>query len=231
MMARTVAHAVVQRLSDWGVCRLFGYSDDGINTLFGALREGTGGVEFIQARHEESAAFMATAHHRYTGQLAGCVSTQGPGAVHLLNGLYDARLDHTPVVAIVGQQSSSVRGPGRTNNDLNEVTWEQREMEGDARSAASQDIPDFDYAKFAELLGFRGIRVDTADQAAAAWDEALSASGPVLIDARTDPDVPLLAPQVESTQAEHMYQALGAEGDPAQQARQLVAAQLGQQPG
>ncbi len=591
-MARTVAHAVVQRLSDWGVCRLFGYSGDGINTLFGALREGTGGVEFIQARHEESAAFMATAHHKYTGQLAGCVSTQGPGAVHLLNGLYDARLDHTPVVAIVGQQSSSVlgsayqqeidlpvlfqgvaefcqeirvpaqvpmlvdravrhalatRGPavlifphdvqqqqmpdelphkhgmvvtsadyraprivpaeedlrraaevlngglrtailigqgarsaaaqvievaerlgagvgyalqgkpvldnrlpfvtgptghlgstasfqlmqgcdsllmvgtnepwteflpppgqaravqididGRNlgaryptevnlqgdarltlaallpllfeqedrswraevenqvrrwrdtlavrgreptgrmnpmpvfdalstrlpdgavlsvdvgsatywyarqldlrpgmvanlsstlasmgcaipyaaaaklaypdrpvialvgdgamqmlgmnelltvsryrdrftdprfvvlvlhNNDLNEVTWEQREMEGDARFAASQDIPDFDYAKFAELLGFRGIRVESADQVAGAWDEALSASGPVLIDACTDPDIPLLAPHVESTQAEHMYQALGAEGDPAQRARQLVAAQLGQQPG
>jgi pyruvate dehydrogenase (quinone) len=110
MMARTVAHAVVQRLAEWGVCRLFGYSGDGINTLFGALREGTGGVEFVQARHEESAAFMATAHHKYTGQLAGCVSTQGPGAVHLLNGLYDAKLDHTPVVAIVGQQSSSVLG-------------------------------------------------------------------------------------------------------------------------
>jgi pyruvate dehydrogenase (quinone) len=591
MMGQTVAHAVVRRLADWGVCRIFGYSGDGINTLFGALREHTGGVEFIQARHEEAAAFMATAHHKYTGQLAGCVSTQGPGAVHLLNGLYDAKLDHTPVVAIVGQQSSSVlgsayqqeidlkilfqgvagdfcqeirvpaqvpmlvdravrhalatRGPavlifphdvqqqpmpdslphshgniatsaqyrpphivptaeeldvaanllasgarpailigqgaghasaevveiaerlgagiayalqgkpvvdnrlpfvtgptghlgstasyelmhgcdtllmvgtnepwteflpapgqaravqvdidGRNlgsryptevnlqgdaastlrallpmlstrsdrswrqeveaqvgrwremlaqraadpaarlnplvvfdglnarlpdravlsvdvgsatywyarqldlrpgmlgnlsstlasmgcaipyataaklahpdrpvialtgdgamqmlgmnelvtvaryrdvftdprfvvlvlhNNDLNEVTWEQREMEGDPRFDASQEIPDVDYAAFAKLLGFRGVRVESADQVAGAWDEALSADGPVLIDAYTDPDVPLLAPHMESTHVEHLYNGLANEGDPARRARELVESQLRQQ--
>jgi len=108
-MGEFVADAVVARLRAWGVRTIFGYSGDGINGLLGAVRR-AGAPEFIQARHEESASFMACAHAKYTGELAVCVSTQGPGAVHLLNGLYDAKLDHTPVLAIVGQQSSSVLG-------------------------------------------------------------------------------------------------------------------------
>jgi pyruvate dehydrogenase (quinone) len=115
------------------------------------------------------------------------------------------------------------------NNDLNEVTWGQREMEGDPRFAASQEIPDVDYARYAEMLGFRGIRVEAADQVTSAWDEALSADSPVLIDAYTDPDVPLLAPHMESAQVEHLYRGLGCEGGPAQRARELVNDQLGQQ--
>ncbi|WP_104160176.1 thiamine pyrophosphate-requiring protein [Arthrobacter sp. ZGTC212] len=106
-----VADLVVQRLQAWGVGRIFGYSGDGINPLMGALRR-AGGPEFVQARHEENAAFMAVGHAKYTGEVGVVVSTQGPGAIHLLNGLYDARMDSVPVVAVIGQQSLSVLGSG-----------------------------------------------------------------------------------------------------------------------
>lgn len=104
-----VADLLVDRLRAWGVPRLFGYSGDGINPFMGALRR-AGDPVFVQARHEENAALMAVAHAKYTGEVGVVTSTQGPGAVHLLNGLYDAKLDHTPVVAIVGQQQRSVLG-------------------------------------------------------------------------------------------------------------------------
>ncbi|WP_309070514.1 thiamine pyrophosphate-requiring protein [Arthrobacter sp.] len=106
---RLVADAVVERLTAWGVERVFGYSGDGINPVLGALRR-AGGPAFVQARHEENAAFMAVGHAKYTGGVGVMLSTQGPGAVHLLNGLYDARMDSVPVVALVGQQSQTVLG-------------------------------------------------------------------------------------------------------------------------
>src|SRR6195952_4440613 len=107
-----VADLVVQRLRDWGVTRLFGHSGDGINTVLGALRRAGDDLEFVQARHEENAALMAVGHAKYTGGVGVMTSTQGPGAVHLLNGLYDAKLDSVPVVAIVGQQETTVLGSG-----------------------------------------------------------------------------------------------------------------------
>ncbi|NUP60059.1 MAG: thiamine pyrophosphate-requiring protein [Pseudarthrobacter sp.] len=110
MTERTVADVIVERLRTWGVSRVFGYSGDGINGFMGALRRTEGQVEFVQARHEETAAFMAVGHAKYTGGVGVVTSTQGPGAVHLLNGLYDAKLDSVPVVAIVGQQSRTVLG-------------------------------------------------------------------------------------------------------------------------
>src|SRR3954463_12180825 len=109
MSERLVADLVVQRLTEWGVPRVFGYSGDGINAVMGALRR-AGRPEFVQARHEEAAAFMAVGHAQYTGGVGVCISTQGPGAVHLLTGLYDAKLDGVPVVAIMGQQERSVLG-------------------------------------------------------------------------------------------------------------------------
>src|SRR6195952_334481 len=105
-----VADLVVQRLRDWGVTRLFGHSGDGINTVLGALRRAGDDLEFVQARHEENAALMAVGHAKYTGGVGVVLSTQGPGAVHLLNGLYDAKMDSVPVVAIIGQQSTTVLG-------------------------------------------------------------------------------------------------------------------------
>ncbi|MFI7600189.1 thiamine pyrophosphate-requiring protein [Actinoplanes sp. NPDC049681] len=109
MAGRTVSDLLVERLSAWGVDRVFGYSGDGIDAVMGALRR-AGKPEFVQARHEEAAAFMAVGHAKYAGGPGVCLSTQGPGAVHLLNGLYDAKLDGKPVVAIVGQQASTVLG-------------------------------------------------------------------------------------------------------------------------
>ncbi|MFI5494157.1 thiamine pyrophosphate-requiring protein [Actinoplanes sp. NPDC051859] len=109
MAQRTVADLLVQRLAEWGVERVFGYSGDGIDPVLGALRQ-AGRPEFVQARHEEAAAFMAVAQAKYSDGPGVCLATQGPGGVHLLNGLYDAKLDSQPVVAIVGQQTSSVLG-------------------------------------------------------------------------------------------------------------------------
>jgi pyruvate dehydrogenase (quinone) len=107
---KTVSDFLVQRLSDWGVKRIFGYPGDGINGIMGALNRGSDKLEFIQVRHEETAAFMACAHAKFTGEVGVCLATSGPGAIHLLNGLYDAKLDHQPVVAIVGQQKRASLG-------------------------------------------------------------------------------------------------------------------------
>jgi pyruvate dehydrogenase (quinone) len=109
-MATTVGDFFWQRLHAWGVRRVFGYPGDGINGLIGALARARDKISFVQARHEEMAAFMAGAHAKFTGEVGVCLATSGPGAIHLLNGLYDARLDHMPVLAIVGQQARSALG-------------------------------------------------------------------------------------------------------------------------
>ncbi|HVJ35657.1 MAG TPA: thiamine pyrophosphate-requiring protein [Terriglobia bacterium] len=109
-MAQLVSDFIVERLHAWGVRRIFGYPGDGINGVFGALNRAKGRIEFIQARHEEMAAFMASAHAKFTGELGVCIATSGPGASHLLTGLYDARLDHMPVLAIAGQQARNALG-------------------------------------------------------------------------------------------------------------------------
>jgi pyruvate dehydrogenase (quinone) len=111
-MAELVADYVLKRLSKWGVHRVYGYPGDGINGFLGAFDRAEGDPEFIQARHEEMAAFMACAHAKFTDELGCCIATSGPGAVHLLNGLYDAKLDHAPVLAIVGQQKRMSLGAG-----------------------------------------------------------------------------------------------------------------------
>jgi pyruvate dehydrogenase (quinone) len=110
MSEQSVSDLIVDRLESWGVRRIFGYSGDGINAFMGALRRAKDRIEFVQARHEENAAFMAVGHAKYSGEVGVVTSTQGPGAVHLLNGLYDAKLDGVPVVAIIGQQTTSVLG-------------------------------------------------------------------------------------------------------------------------
>ncbi|MBU5611917.1 thiamine pyrophosphate-requiring protein [Geomonas azotofigens] len=101
---------LVQRLYEWGVRKVYGYPGDGINGVMGALNRDKEKVTFIQTRHEEEAAFMACAHAKFTGEVGVCIATSGPGAIHLLNGLYDAKLDHQPVVAIVGQQATTALG-------------------------------------------------------------------------------------------------------------------------
>jgi pyruvate dehydrogenase (quinone) len=106
-MSQTVGDYLLERLATWGVKRIYGYPGDGINGILGAFSRSSNGQrpEFIQTRHEEMAAFMACAHAKFTGEAGVCLATSGPGAIHLLNGLYDAKLDHQPVVAIVGQQA------------------------------------------------------------------------------------------------------------------------------
>src|SRR6188474_1309051 len=103
-MKQNVADFLVNRLLEWGVKRVFGLPGDGINGIMGAISRVQDKLEFIQVRHEEMAAFMACGHAKFTGEVGVCLATSGPGAIHLLNGLYDAKLDHAPVVAIVGQQ-------------------------------------------------------------------------------------------------------------------------------
>ena len=110
MSIPTTSDHLVRRLHEWGVRRVFGYPGDGINGLMGALQRAQGTIEFVQTRHEELAAFMACAHAKFTGEVGVCMATSGPGAIHLLNGLYDAQLDHQPVLAIVGQQARSALG-------------------------------------------------------------------------------------------------------------------------
>src|SRR5438067_10621509 len=109
-MAELVADYVLNRLREWGVHRIYGYPGDGINAFLGAFDRAGGDPDFIQVRHEEMAAFMACGHAKFTSEVGVCIATSGPGAIHLLNGLYDAKLDHQGVVAIVGQQARTALG-------------------------------------------------------------------------------------------------------------------------
>ncbi|GGM46405.1 thiamine pyrophosphate-requiring protein [Longimycelium tulufanense] len=109
-MAQLVADYVLRRLREWGVTHVFGYAGDGINGLLAAWERADNDPRFVQARHEELAAFEATGYAKFSGQVGVCTATSGPGAIHLLNGLYDAKLDHVPVVALVGQTARSAMG-------------------------------------------------------------------------------------------------------------------------
>src|SRR3954452_15465064 len=114
-MATTVSELLVDRLIDWGVDTIFGIPGDGINGVFEALRTRQERIRFIQVRHEESAAFAACGYSKYTGRLGVCIATSGPGGIHLLNGLYDAKFDGQPVLAI----------PGHTFHDLIGTHYQQ----------------------------------------------------------------------------------------------------------
>jgi pyruvate dehydrogenase (quinone) len=130
-MSQTVGDFIVERLHAWGVRRIYGYPGDGINGVFGALsraqsdakkdKKADHAIEFIQVRHEEMAAFMAAAHAKFTGELGVCIATSGPGASHLITGLYDARMDHMPVLAIAGQQARAALG-GHYQQELDLVS-------------------------------------------------------------------------------------------------------------
>src|SRR5947209_19246606 len=109
-MSQSVSDFILDRLSAWGVKRVFVYPGDGINGIIGAFRGREEKLELVQTRHEEMAAFMACAHAKLTGEVGVCMATSGPGAIHLLNGLYDAAMDHAPVVAIGGQQDRMAIG-------------------------------------------------------------------------------------------------------------------------
>ena len=109
-MSQNVSEFVWKRLHEWGLARVYGYPGDGVGGLDVALEKANGFMHYVQVRHEEMAAFMASAHAKFTGQPGLCYATSGPGAIHLLTGLYDAKMDHMPVVAIVGQQARTAIG-------------------------------------------------------------------------------------------------------------------------
>ena len=111
-MAKIASDVLIERLADWGVDTVFGLPGDGINGIMEGLRRNSDRVRFFLVHHEEAAAFMATAYAKATGRLGVCLATSGPGAIHLMNGLYDAKLDHVPVLAITGMQETSVLGTG-----------------------------------------------------------------------------------------------------------------------
>jgi pyruvate dehydrogenase (quinone) len=111
-MAQIASELLIERLADWGVDTVFGLPGDGINGIMEGLRRHSDRVRFFLVHHEEAAAFMATAYAKATGKLGVCLATSGPGAIHLLNGLYDAKMDHVPVLAITGMQETSVLGTG-----------------------------------------------------------------------------------------------------------------------
>ena len=112
-----VGDFIARRLREWGITRVYGYAGDGINGIIGGIQRAGNQPRFVPTPHEEVAALMACAHAKYTGEVGVCLGTSGPGAIHLLNGLYDATLDHQPVVAIVGQQSQMAIG-SRYQQDL-----------------------------------------------------------------------------------------------------------------
>src|SRR5918912_617122 len=167
-MAKTVADLVIERLIGWGVHTMFGLPGDGINGLFEALRTHQDALQFIQVRHEEAAAFAACGYAKYTGRLGVCIATSGPGGIHLLNGLYDAKLDGQPVLAITGhtfhdligtrqQQdvdldklfmdvtvyNQRVMGPAHVNNVVDEAVKTALSRRGVAHVTIPKDIQDW----------------------------------------------------------------------------------------
>ena len=120
-MSTNVSDFLIQRLNEWNIRRIYGFPGDGINGIIGAIGRAKDKVDYVQVRHEELSAFMACAHSKFTGEVGVCLATSGPGAVHLLNGLYDAKMDHQSVVAIVGQQARMAIG-GSYQQEIDLVT-------------------------------------------------------------------------------------------------------------
>ena len=172
-MSQSVASFMLSRLTEWGVKRVFGYPGDGINGLMGAWHDHEEELDFIQCRHEEIAAFAATAEAKLTGDVGVCMATSGPGAIHLLNGLYDAKLDHQPVVAIVGQQKRMSLG-GNYQQEVDLITL--------FKDVASEYVHVCMAPQQARQLIDRAIRIAKAERAVtcvivpsdiqeAAWEE------------------------------------------------------------
>ena len=135
-MGKTAGDYFCERLIEWGVDTIYGFPGDGINGILGAMRRHEDRLRFIQTRHEEMASFMACGHAKFTGEVGVCLATSGPGAIHLLNGLYDAKLDHRPVVAIVGQTFARAMG-GDFQQEVNLL-----QLYSDVASAYVQQVTD-----------------------------------------------------------------------------------------
>jgi len=123
-MDKITSELLVERLADWGVDTVFGLPGDGINGIMEGLRRHQDKLRFVLVHHEEAAAFMAAGYAKATGRVGVCLATSGPGGLHLMNGLYDAKLDHAPVLAITGMQETAVLGTGHQQEvHLDRCSW------------------------------------------------------------------------------------------------------------
>ena len=198
-MAMNTAEFMLGRLADWGVKRIYGFPGDGINGLLGAFHEVGDRIEFTQTAHEEIASFAASAHAKFTGEVGVCMATSGGGAIHLLNGLYDARLDHQPVVAIVGQQKRLGLG-GNFQQELDLVSL--------YKDVAHEFVQVCMTPEQSALLVDRAIRIATtqrtvtaiivpADVQEAEYQEEPRVHGAVFPGETTMPKMPHIVPQDE----------------------------------
>jgi thiamine pyrophosphate-dependent acetolactate synthase large subunit-like protein len=188
-----VGQHIVDRLVTWGVHRVYGYPGDGSGGVLVAVHERKDDIQFVQVRHEETAAFAATADVKYGGSPIGClVVTSGPGALHALNGLYDAL----------------------TDRDLSFVSWETRALLGAKPDPESASLPDVPYAAWSRLLGLAGARLEEPRRIDAVLDEAFSADRPYVIDAVVDPNIPIIPPHLTADQVLNTAKA-EFQGDPA----------------
>jgi thiamine pyrophosphate-dependent acetolactate synthase large subunit-like protein len=195
----TTATLLVERLVDWGVSVVFGMPGDGINGIMEALRARQDRVRFVQVRHEEAAAFMACGYAKFTGRLGVCLATSGPGAIHLLNGLY----------APLRARDGGVRQPpdGRHERSaLGMIKWERMVFLGNPEYGVA--LQPIDSVRFAEACGGLGFRCATPAEVRPAPTAALAAKRPALVEAVVDPFEPPLPPRVSAEQALHMAEAL-----------------------
>jgi thiamine pyrophosphate-dependent acetolactate synthase large subunit-like protein len=211
-MAETGADILVEDIIDWGVDTVFGLPGDGINGIMEALRIRQDQVRLIQLRHEESAAFMACAYAKYTGKLGCCLATSGPGGIHLLNGLYDAKLDQAPVLAITGQTYSDLKDgvvPSKPPSDQckgDEIKWEQIVFLGNPEYGCELHNPNF--AKYADACGGLGWTVEKPQEIRPTLQHALGSNKPCLIEVVVDPFEPPMPPRVSAKQALYFAEAL-----------------------
>ena len=183
-MAQIASEALAQRLIDWGVDTVFGLPGDGINGIMEGLRRHQDKLRFVLVHHEEAAAFMATAHAKATGKIGVCLATSGPGGIHLLNGLYDAKMDHVPVLAITGMQETSLLGTGYQQEVPLDRLYEDV-AEYDIMISNPAQIPAVTDLAIRTAYGRRGVAhitvpndIQVADADADPWQHVAPASTP-----------------------------------------------------
>src|SRR4051794_29617271 len=196
-MAKTTADVLFERLTAWGVDVIFGLPGDGINGFMEGLRKREDRIRFIQVRHEEAAAFMACGYAKFTGRLGVCIATSGPGAIHLLNGLYDAKMDGAPVLAITGQTYHDLMGM-HYQQEVNllglfqDVTVFNQQINGPVHARSLAD------AACRTALGWRGVAHLNCPND---WQESTSETRSMMdVDGHTSVawTPPIVVPQAES---------------------------------
>jgi pyruvate dehydrogenase (quinone) len=200
-MTYTVSDFIVDRLFEWGVRRIYGYPGDGINGIMGALSRSTERIDFVQVPYVIAAKFAFPDRVAIALVGDGAMQMNGINCLITISKYWKEWSDPRLIVMVLN------------NHDLNMVTWEQRAFEGDPKFEGSQNLPDFSYAGYAESLGLKGTKVNLPEEIGTAWDEALNADRPVVLDVLSDPDVPPLPPHISLDQAK-AYAAVLLKGDP-----------------